>query len=219
MSDFAKVFGIQLKSRYSMSGSKKGLMKNIGLGIVIVISILSLIGAWAGFLFLFFSGLQSINMLDLGLLMPFLAGMIVVLIFGVAGILGILFQSKDISFLASLPLKQGSVFASKFFLVYLYELSIMLAFLLPAILVYGIIAEMGPVFYLKGILAVLLLPMLPLVISTLISLVLMRFSGLSKRRDLFMVVGGFILTIGYVVGQQVLMPACRRCRRMQCLRC
>jgi len=205
MSDFAKVFGIQLKARFSLSGSKKGMLKSIGLGILVVISVISLIGAWAGLLYLFFSGLEMINMLDLGLLLPFLAGMVVVLIFGVPGVLGILFQSKDISFLASLPVRQGTVFASKFFLVYLYELSISLVFLLPAIIVYGIIAGVSAVFYLKGVLAVLLLPMLPLVLSSLISLVLMRFSGLTKRRELFMVIGGFILTIGYVVGQNMLM--------------
>jgi ABC-2 type transport system permease protein len=112
-------------------------------------------------------------------------------------------SQKDISFLASLPVRQGTVFASKFFLSISTSFQFVV-FLLPAIVVYGIIAGVSAVF-IKRRLAVLLLPMLPLVLSSLISLVLMRFSGLTKRRELFMVIGGFVLTIGYVVGQNLLM--------------
>lgn len=205
MSDFLKVFGIQLKARFRPAGPKKGLARTIGLGAAIAVSIVSLIGLWTGMLYLYLGGLKAIGLLDLGLLMPFLAGMLVVLIFGVAGVLGILFQSKDISFLASLPVRQSSVFASKFFLVYLYELVILLLFVLPAIFVYGSIAGAGLFFYLKGIAAALLLPMLPLAISTLLSLILMRFTGLAKRREMLMVIAGFVLTIGYVIGQNMLM--------------
>ncbi|MGI6577027.1 MAG: putative ABC transporter permease subunit [Eubacteriales bacterium] len=206
MSDFLKVFRIQLRSRFSLkAASKKELMKSIGIGSIVILSFGSIISAWCFLLYGFFAGLEAMNMLDLGLLMPFIAGMVVVLIFGVAGVLGVLFQSKDITFLASLPLKQGAVFASKFFLVYLYELAIMICFILPAIFVYGSIAGSGLLFYIKGILATLFLPMLPLIISTLISLLLMRFSGLTKRRDLIAIIGGFVLVIAYMLGQQYLM--------------
>jgi ABC-2 type transport system permease protein len=205
LSDFAKVFRIQLKARFGFAGSKKDMLKQIGLGLVVVVSVISLAVIWAKFLHYFFTGLKTIGMLDAGLLMPFIAGMLVVLIFGVPGVLGVLFQSRDISFLASLPLKQGSVFASKFFLVYLYELAIMYIFLLPAIIVYGMIDRAGTLFYVKGVLAIFFLPMLPLALSAFLSLLLMRFSGLTKRRELFMVIGGFVLTIGYIVGQNILM--------------
>lgn len=206
MSDFLKVFRIQLRSRFSLkAASKKELMKSIGIGSIVILSFGSIISAWCFLLYGFFAGLEAMNMLDLGLLMPFIAGMVVVLIFGVAGVLGVLFQSKDITFLASLPLKQGAVFASKFFLVYLYELAIMICFILPAIFVYGSIAGSGLLFYIKGLLATLFLPMLPLIISTLISLLLMRFSGLTKRRDLIAIIGGFVLVIAYMLGQQYLM--------------
>lgn len=206
MSDFLKVFRIQLRARYSLKAlPKKELLKGLGIGAILVVSFASIISLWAALLYEFFTGLKTINMLDLGLLMPVIAGMFIVLIFGVAGILGVLFQSKDISFLASLPLKQGAVFASKFFLVYLYELVIMAGFIMPAIIVYGAIAGSGLAFYIKGIVATIFMPMLPLIVSTLISLLLMRFSGFARRRDMIAVVAGFVLMIGYLVGQQYLL--------------
>jgi ABC-2 type transport system permease protein len=206
MSDFLKVFRIQLRARFSQkASSRKERWKNFGLGLVIVLSLGSLLFSWAFVLHGLFATLHQANMLDVGLLSIFIAGMLVVLIFGVVGVLGVLFQSKDISFLASLPLKQGAVFASKFFIVYLYELAVLIVAVLPAIIVYGIFTSGGVLYYIKATIAMLLLPMLPLILSTLISLVLMRFSGLSKRRDLFAVVGAFLLVIGYLVGQQFLM--------------
>jgi len=206
MSDFMKVLGIQLRSRYSLKAlSSKEMMKVLGIGFIVVISLISMISAWVALLYGFFSGLASMNMLDLGLLLPFIAGMFTVLIFGIAGIMGTLFQSKDISFLASLPLKQGAVFASKFFLVYLYELAIMLGFIMPAIVVYGLMTGSGLGYYVKGFVAALFMPLLPLIISTLISLLLIRFSLFSRRRDMIAIVGGFILVVGYILGQQYLL--------------
>lgn len=211
MSDFLRLFSVQLKVRFGFADllterkkNPKAFLKKILMLILVAISFATLGGMWGWVLYAFFAGLTTLGMIDLALLLPFLVGMIVVLIFGITAILGILFMSKDIEFLASLPIKQGTVFASKFMLVYLYELAVMLFFMIPAIIIYGILADMGAAFYIKSFFVTLLLPMLPLAIATLLSLFLMRFTGLAKRRELFMVVGGFILTIGMVVGQNLL---------------
>ncbi len=211
MSDFMKLFRLQFKVCFGLGSflnewktNRKSFIKKFVTGLLILLSLGTLAATWVWLLYFIFSGLMSQGMIDMGLLMPFLAGMLIVLVFGVSGVLGILFLSKDIGFLASLPIKQGTVFASKFLLVYLYELFILLLFILPAIIVYGIVAGMSAIFYVKGVAVALLLPMLPLVLSTLLALLLMRFSGLSRRRELFMVVGGFIITIFFVIGQNFL---------------
>ena len=181
-----------------ISGGKK-----IGLLALIIFGLGSLLVMWCGLMYFLFSGMKLVGMLETGLFLPFFAGMIVVLLFCVVGVIGILFQSKDMEFLASLPLSGGTVFAAKFALVYFSELLVTLALVYPAIVIYGIVAEMGALFYVSALVVTLILPMIPLAVATLLSLVLMRFSGLSKHREKFVMIIGIALTLTLVIGQQV----------------
>ena len=209
MKSFFIIFSVQLRARFGLSALKSDFannrakfIKNALLGLLVLFSFATLIGMWGWLVYSLTIGLSQLGMQELSLLLPFMASMLLVLVFGIAGIFGQLFQAKDIELLASLPVGQGAVFASKFFLVYLYELGASLLFVLPAIFAYMLAAGGGAPLIIKGIIAALTVPVIPLAISAFISIILMRFSGFARHRELFMVVAGIALTAAFIGIQQ-----------------
>lgn len=90
----------------------------------------------------------------------------------------LLFNCKDDDMLLSLPIKRSTVLFVRIFKFYVFELIYNLIVLLPVILVYIRYVNVGPSFYLITVLALLLLPIIPLVISCIIGGVI---AGASSR--------------------------------------
>jgi len=129
---------------------------------------------------------------------------VITLVFGIFYILSGIFLAKDTEFLATLPLPQGSIFASKFILVLLGEYPFAFFLMLPPVIIYGIGQNMGVVYYLLALICILFIPLVPLVVSSFFSLLLMNIVGRSRRRDLITIVGSIILIIGMFLGQNYL---------------
>jgi ABC-2 type transport system permease protein len=212
MTDYIMIMKLQLKTRFSFlslrsdyRNNSSAFLKKALISLAVIVSFGMLAFFWCFMLYYLYQSLIMSGVGELGLFLPFFAGMITVFIFGIAGVIGILFGSKDIELLAALPLKPGAVFAAKFTLVYLTELAITLFFVAPAIIIYGVLASGGIWFYVQGIFAMLLLPLLPLAVSSVIALIFMRFSVFSRKRETFALVGGIIFVLITLIGQQLLM--------------
>lgn len=127
----------------------------------------------------------------------------VVLFFGLLTSVNVLFYSKDSELLSSLPLSDKSIFLARFSIIYLNELLIASLFCLPMLLCFGItIALAGvavPLIYWFLIPLMVLLPILPLmVISILIIPLFYIISFFKKRKQLSGIFTGilFFLIIG-----------------------
>lgn len=115
---------------------------------------------------------------------------LVVLFFGSASTLNLMYFGRDNNLVMSLPVKSSVVFAVKFTLAYLGELIISAALALPVLITFGVTCALsggtvfGAQYYILSVLSVFLLPVLPLLLSSLISIALMYVVSFFKNREL-----------------------------------
>jgi ABC-2 type transport system permease protein len=173
------------KNSLRNTGERKGYMSNL-MGIFIS-------GLVFGVMFVFFT-LQSgpiMHLLGLTaefLAMVFFAAQIVVLLFGTILMVSAMFFSKDAEFLLSLPVPPSTVFLAKLLYVYISELVLSGFMVLTSGVTYGIVCGFGPLYYILLIPAILLVPMIPLVLSSLISIPLVFVISFFKNKGALTVI-------------------------------
>jgi len=215
MRNLLSLLKLQINSQYGISyagyvirNDRKALLKACGIGALLVLALGNLLWVYTRLL---------INLFNFALTMPTpsaprliltlaaISAGLVVLFLGIFYILSSLFLAKDTEFLASLPINQGTVFISKFLLVLLGEYPFVFFLMLSPVIIYGTGTNQGVLYYVLAIICALLLPLLPLVISAILSLLLMNVVARSRRRDLITIVGSLILVVVYYIGQNYLL--------------
>ena len=150
-----------------------------------------------GILFLYFAGLiifLGYNLLD-GLIAihqeTIFVGMILFMIFGLAIIqtifssINILYFTKDSEYLLPLPLKTYQIVLARTNVMLIAEyLIIFLVGFIPLIM-YGILTGAGIIYYSTMIFAVVLIPILPVLLISIIVMFIMSFARLTKNRNRF----------------------------------
>ncbi|MCX7772159.1 MAG: hypothetical protein N2376_03495, partial [Clostridia bacterium] len=128
MRKFWSLLKLQLDARYGISyarytfrNDKKALWKGIGIAIAILLALVEVLGLYTFLIIQVHKAAQSLYTPQMVLTMASVGAGVIVLIFGIFYIISTLFLAKDTEFLSSLPLPQGSVFASKFMLVLIGE--------------------------------------------------------------------------------------------------
>lgn len=205
---FFRLFGVQLNQRLGISAIRAGLRddpkRTLGrsaLWLIVLISFGALIGMYTWLVYQMLPAFQQLGMESLLLGLIFLLSMAFVFFMGIVYLIGTLFFSKDTEFLASLPIPQRTVFAAKFGQVLLGEIGVSMLLLLPPCIVYGIMSGVGIGYWLCMVLILPLVPCIPLALSALLSLLLMRFTALWRRRDLLTVIGSVALVVAIMLGQ------------------
>ncbi|NLP13674.1 MAG: hypothetical protein GX383_04175 [Clostridium sp.] len=162
----------------------------IGIGSMLVLFSIFAISSF----YIFKKSGQSVEAI---LAVSFLASQFFLLFFGVFHILSSFYFSKDMDFLISLPVKPYQIMGSKFITIIVNEYIMSIPMVLPAVVVYGIGMGEGIIYWLKALISILLVPVIPLAISSLIVIVLMRFVNIKKTKDVIVVVASFLsLAIG-----------------------
>mgnify|MGYP000847413632 CR=1 FL=1 len=191
-------------ARYALKHDKKSLWKGLGMGLAILVSL----GVFAFmYIFLMIQFHESAMVLQTPQLIITIGAVgcgLFVLFFGIFYILGALFLAKDTEFLASLPIRQESVFLSKFILVLLGEYPLVLFMMLPPVIIYGVNAQKDVLYYLAAAFCMLLLPLVPLLLASLFSLLLMQLVSKTRRRDLILLIGSVILVLVLFIGPNLL---------------
>ncbi len=132
------------------------------------------------------------------------ACMAMVLVLGTLSLLGLVFGARDTELYAALPVRPRSVFLAKFSMVYLTELAFLLFLLVPIGVLFGTGMGLGWTFYARLLLAALVIPVVPLALSSILVMPLMRLVTLSKRRDMFMLIISIAFMLLMVFGQLIL---------------
>lgn len=180
----------------------KDTAKAIGTLVALVIGFGAIIGMVAWLLDMLFGVVAALPMLqDTILTAVLLASMIVTLIFGVVYGMS-MYYAKDTEFLAALPIKRGTVFASKFVKALLGEILIFALIALPTFIVYALHTHVTVGYVIKAVLLLLTGPIIPFAIANLIAAVLVRISLFSKHKDKFAVVLGLLFFLAYMFGIQ-----------------
>ena len=100
----------------------------------------------------------------------------------------LLFNCKDDDLLLSLPITKGTVLFIRVFKFYVFELLYNSLFLLPAIVVYATRVDVDWTFYLSSIIALLLLPIIPIVISCILGGVISHTSSKFRFKNIAQIV-------------------------------
>ena len=121
---------------------------------------------------------------------------ILTLIEGIYKSSGLLFNCKDDNLLLSLPIKKSTVLFVRIFKFYVFELLYNSLFLIPAMLVYARYINVGIVYYLVSFIAILLLPIIPIVISCIIGGFISLASSKFKMKNIAQIVITMLFLLG-----------------------
>jgi ABC-2 type transport system permease protein len=116
---------------------------------------------------------------------------LLIFIFGIFYTINIYYFAQDLEFLLPLPLKPGQILGAKFTVTLVFEFLTQLIILAPLLVTYGIVSGAGANYYLIAAIVFLSLPVIPLVLASLLSIVLMSYSSIVRYKDRFRIwVGG-----------------------------
>ncbi len=119
-------------------------------------------------------------------------------------VVSVFFYAKDTKFLIALPLSADIILFSKLSVLYVILLAITCLVFAPAVVIYVLETGLSFSLIVASLLAVLLAPLMPLVISSLLILPWMRVISNSKRRNLLTIFGNLVLLVMILVFQVAL---------------
>lgn len=206
LSQYFRLLRLFFKATFSLkgreSGNKKKTTRRIGLGILIGFSVLILV------LVLFAAFFAVFSVADMAMATSLLGMMILLLqltgaLFALRITFGLFGGARDLPFLLSLPIGSRTLFAARLTTAYGNELLIQAGFLTPVIVAFLLIYG-SAVSWVFSLIFLLLSPVLPLCVASLVSLVVARFTRRMKRREMLTSVLGVLLFGALMAGFQFL---------------
>lgn len=208
---YLRLLGLQINQRLGLSVLRAGWQQSKGrtlargaLYLFLAIAFASILVMYVWLINALLPSFQALGLEKLLLGIVLLVSMVIVFFMGMIYLIGVLFFSKDTEFLAALPIPQRTVFAAKFSQVLLGEIATGLLLLVPPFIIYGISIDAGVGYWLRAAVVALAAPCIPLALSALLSLLLMRFTALWRRRELLTTIGSILLLVGIILGQMYL---------------
>lgn len=120
---------------------------------------------------------------------------LVTFLFSIFLIPSIFYFSKDSETLLALPLPPQTILSAKFSVCLVYEYAFTLIVCVPLYIAYANNAAIGIPYILLALAIFITLPIYPLVLSTIITMLLMRFVPFFKNRDRFNMIAGILSII------------------------
>ncbi len=194
-------FGISA-IRYKYFKQKKELWQPV----IFFIAFLSLLPIYIGFINLLsgaFGTLKSINQEGVLLLIGILGSQIILFIFGISHIFSKFYYAEDMQILVPLPVKPSTILTARFFTVMINEYLTVFPIILPILLVYGIQSSLSGLYWLYCILIIFAIPVIPLALSTIVTMIFMRYTNIKGKRDLLRVMGGVLMVV-VILGIQII---------------
>lgn len=184
----------------SIYETKQKRSKAILKAALILLVMLGAVGSVIYIEYLLYKGLNSIRMKEMLPALAILSGMVLTLVLGLFQGLSELFQGKDAPFLAVLPLTSRQVFAARMTTLYLSECEINALICIPAFVLYAVGSGSAWPVALTGLPVLLMLPLIPLSLVSLVASLLMRISVFSRHRETIVMILSMGIAIAYSVG-------------------
>lgn len=203
MNNFISLTRIQLKDFIGRSSDSLGI-KNRFFSKLILLLLASVISIPTTTLaVLMYRSLGTINQSHLMITTLYINSIFLCFFFGIPFIISVFFFSRDSRFLSTLPVKEDVLVLSKLTTVYIYLLVLSSLLMVPGLVVYLI--NTGVSIYLLSItiLVLLMVPLLPLFISSILILPFGNIFSSSKQRKPLILIFNIILLFA-IIGFQLL---------------
>ena len=187
--------------KYKMVKQKKDLWKPI----LFIILIGSLIPAYMLYLALIdtmYIGLKMINQTNSMITLAFSAASLMILVFSIIQAMSVYYFSTDINVLLPLPIKPKNIILSKFIGMVITQYLYVLPFIIPVLVTFAINEGRGIVFIAYSIIFLILVPIAPLSISTILIMLLMKITNIKGKKDLIRTISMFGL-LAIILGVQM----------------
>lgn len=125
---------------------------------------------------------------------------LVILMFSIFKAGNIIFQKNSYDILSSLPVKNSSIVISRFIRMYVENVLLTLAVMLPAIVVFGVLVKPAWSFYVMGLIVTAFIPLLPITISVFVGALIMAVSSRSKHKNLVSILLSVVLIVAIMLG-------------------
>ena len=114
--------------------------------------------------------------------------------------LNVLYFSRDLKILLRMPIKPISLIHAKILNMIISEYQMEIIMLAIPMMIYGLVTNVGLMFYLYMIIILLFLPIIPILITTLIISTIMRFTNVIKNKSkvMYLTIIFAILILGFV---------------------
>lgn len=109
---------------------------------------------------------------------------------------GILFEARDNDLLFSLPISRSKILFVRIFKLLLFQYIYNLMFLLPAFVIYIYFERPGVIFYIVSLIMTLLVPMIPIIASSILGYLVKLFSSKSRFKKIIQTVLTSIIFLG-----------------------
>lgn len=193
MSKYISLLKVFLKSTETMKNKNKKSL--ISLVVLLIIGMLPLVKNIIDIINKGYDALSLINQQGIIVSLGLSFVSVMIFFFGSFYILNSFYFSESIESILYLPLKQSQILGAKFTLVVIYQYIVQGVFALPLIIVYGIKANEGIIYYIYSLIIFLINPIVPLAIASIIVMFIMKFSNVFKNKDRIKTFSGIILFI------------------------
>lgn len=200
MNKLISLVKVDLKNTYGLSSFTKSMTnrKNIWMTLIIGFAILSLIPSYyfmvkglSSLYDVFFQIGQGSYLLNMGIF----ASQMLVFVFGILYVMSKFYFSSDLNQLVPLPIKPSYIIGSKFVSLMVSELLTSLPIILPFVILYGIKGDGGILYWIYSVIMILILPLIPLVIASLLVMVFMKYTNIGGKKDLIRIVSAVVFII------------------------
>lgn len=176
-------------------GSLSKTIKQLLLYAVIILSLLPLISMFGVATTSSYDILKPLNQEGIILSAAMSISSAVIFTFGIFFIMSVFYFSSDVDTILVLPVKPWIILISKFTIVLIYEYITEVVVLMPVMVAFGVKNSAGLIYYIYSIIIFLTLPIVPLIIAGLITILIMRFSGFTKNKDRFKTIAQICILI------------------------
>jgi len=198
---FSSAYGIS-KLKYKASKNKLEMLKPAALIAIIIISLLPMFLGYIYYMWVSYDSLAAYGQHGAIITMGVVSSSTIVMFFGFFYVVSIFYFTNDTEHLVTLPLKPYMILGAKFLVVLISEYIIELPLVLPPVIIYGVKSGAGLIYWVYCVLAALTVPVIPLCITSMLAIIMMRVTNIGKRRDLFRIIGG-VVAIFVMMGVQL----------------
>ena len=126
----------------------------------------------------------------------FLLGMALLLVFqSIFSCMNVFYFSKDVEYVLPLPLRPVEILMAKFntMLVTEYIMEFIIGFI--PFLLYGILTGASIFYYIMAVIVLMVFPIFPILIASLLVMIIMSFAKITKKRDTYQFIATIILIL------------------------
>lgn len=152
-------------------------------------------------LWTFYDAFEQLGQQSYFILMGFLSSQVMVFLFGLLYVMSKYYFSNDLIHLLPLPIKPSQILTSKFVTIMVSEYLTSLPIFLPFVIIHGLKEGSGLIYWIYIILVSITLPILPLVISSLVIMIFMKYTNIKGKKDLIRIIGSVFFIFIMLYGQ------------------